>query len=255
MLRGRAREYLKGTRHHGAVRLPMEKFLFSRVGRNWNEIHSELSREFDRRTYVGYRFWRSFGRDYGKDVATNCWIGAETGNIYDADAINRWKSNQTVEGFYVHPLTGILCHREEPLSQKNPYKQVDRIRIDLYNGFEKIEGIWYRTTYKHDPYYVAYPWIRPNQYKGFILHTKRQLNSKELRAMNITNDHPEKWQNKVCEVCLYMDGIKILQRCYFCDICDAWICERDKYDWFRRSETAVKKLIEKKLKEQQETGV
>jgi len=254
MRRGTAREYLKGTRRHGNVRLPIRKFLFSRVGQQWDKVHKELSEEFDRRTYAGYRFWRSFGH-WGKDVDDNCWIGAETGTIYSSGT--GWGGiDIPVEGFYVHPFTGILCYKREEFYKKKEEKEVTEIKLDEFNAYKKIEGIWYRVKYTLNPYYCyTSSYLSSSLFHSddkYSIHTKRQLNHKELHAMNLVNDPADKWQDKVCEVCYYIDGDKHTKRCFYCETCKAWICDKDKDNWYRRTTAAGMKLKEKLLKQQEQ---
>lgn len=184
MRRGTSKEYLKGTRRHGAYRFPLTKFLFSRVGRLWNDVHSELSQEFDRRTYVGYTFWK-WGLKW--EVAQNCWIGAETGTIYDGES--------EVNGFYVHPFTGILCYSSSIKRYNREAKPVTRFQIDDKRAYEKIEGIWYYTEYCKNEYYHPYSQqslLFPE--RPFTVLAKRQLSRKELQHLTLVNDNPEKIQ-------------------------------------------------------------
>lgn len=260
MLRGRSKEYLKGTRRHGKFRFEETRFLFSRLGHPWEEIHSELSAEFDRRTYAGYRFWRNFEGRYGKTVATNCWIGSETGNIYDPEMVYRWNhKNQVVQGFYVHPFTRILCYnnpKKFDYTVKPPVERpIYRIKVDDFNGYEKIEGIWYRIKYELNHYYSAIPSLYPTIYGNekylMIYPSKRQLSTKELMHMTLKNDPPGTWQEETCDVCFYIEGIKKKTRCFYCKECKAWICNADKDNWVRRVQAASIKLTRKLT---QETG-
>jgi hypothetical protein len=199
MNHGVRKEFLDGTRRHGNYRLPIEKFLRSRLGSLWNDIHSEMSAEFDRRTYAGYRFWDYFGhRWWFGNVALNCWVGAETGTIYNT-------TDRRVEGFYVHPFTSRLCFQgpeiKEAIPTQSPTriiiehritkKATDRYSSDKFWGraYEKIDGVWYFTEYRDNEYYVRYS-IYPHLYesKPYTITTKRQLNKKELRRLKVTNN-------------------------------------------------------------------
>jgi hypothetical protein len=205
MNEGIRKEYLDGTRRHGCVRFPVEKFLRSRLGQLWSEVHSELSKEFDRRTYAGYRFWRSFDGQHWwshQDVATGCWIGAETGTIYNS-------LDKRVEGFYVHPFTGLLCHQDPKIKIPTPPYPVERIIIEHHDikiatwkecgvfygrAYEKLEGIWYYTEYRQNDYYYPYGYRFPySEEKPYTVidKSKRQLSRKELRKINATNNTPE----------------------------------------------------------------
>lgn len=173
MLRGVRKEYLKGTRRHFGPMFPVEKFLYSRVGLPWSEVHSELSQEFDRRTRAGYKFWSWFDRT----VATNCWIGAETGKIYASDD---WYVDQEVFGLYVHPFTGILSYRERPRKEPRPDPVVECIKFDALRRYEKIMGIWYYLEYRVDRTSIWGTGIP-------MISKKHQLNKKEMRRFNLTN--------------------------------------------------------------------
>ena len=127
MLKRTRKNYLKGSHHHGGYQFPIDQFLHSRVSQPWAEVHSELSQEFDRRTYSGYSFWQNLNWH----VEQNCWIGAKTGTIY---ANSRWTINCPVSGFYVHPFTGILCYAEPPVRSKR--------REDL-SEIKLADGSWY----------------------------------------------------------------------------------------------------------------
>lgn len=185
MRQGRSKEYAKGTRRHRWTgRFPIRRFLFSRLGQSWDQVHSELSQEFDRRTYSGNLFWK-----HGLwDLEENCWIGAETGKIYDGH-------DMEVSGFYVHPFTGILSFTPgSPRPEKDP-KPIVRIVIDDRYSYEKIDGIWYHTEYTvnevrrptYSQYYL-FPW------KGYtvIEQSKKQLNKDQLRDLGVSNEDPEK---------------------------------------------------------------
>jgi len=199
MKHGTRKEYMKGTRRwHGyGGRFPLERFLFSRLGRLWADVHSELSEEFDRRTYSGYCFWRSLD---GWDVAENCWIGAETGTVY---TYHRW-GDGTVDGFYVHPFTGILSYQKKEVA-KRPDAPITKISLSDRTWIEKILGIWYYIeSYRieHEGMTQIPPTWRkePVEVDGEIfykvfwnedVYNKRQLSHEELRKNKLTNDTPE----------------------------------------------------------------
>lgn len=100
MRHGVSKEFLDGTRRHGCARLPIKKFLASRIGQPWDEVYSEISQEFDHRSYVGHIFYRNL-KWY---VEVDCWVGAETGTIYDS-------RDMKVDGFYVHPHRYLRVHK------------------------------------------------------------------------------------------------------------------------------------------------
>ena len=238
MRQGRSKEYLDGARRHGAFRLPLEKFFRSRLGRPWSEVHSEMSKEFDRRTYAGFQFWRMVKWE----VAQNVWIGAATGTVYEDSGY----SSMAVDGFYVHPWTGILCYQKRVIGPKKEEEEKTRIIIDDRRALEKMEGIWYYTEYSPVDSYSPYYTLRPS--KDYNVNKKRQLSSKELAVNKLVNT-PMDWETQVCEVCHLVDGSNAIKKCIWCRICSAWICASCKKDWMRRARAAEMKLLQKKANE------
>ena len=51
-------------------------------------------------------------------------------------------------------------------------------------------------------------------------------------------------ENHVCDVCRLLDGDLSEKPCGYCEMCDSWICERDKACWQRRIWAAVKRKLE-----------
>lgn len=216
------REFLKGTRRHGSYRFPTKKFLRKYLGHQWSEVHSKLSKEFDRRTDAGRKFWKNLD---GWEIATNCWVGAESGLIFQENS--GWRSG-AVDGFYVHPWTGKLCFQNRPPFY-NSYTTNKCIcgkkeEIPAIGGVLLNEaGIWYFA--KKIPYISVY--------SGFT-YKKRQLRSKELKRNNLTNN-PYIWEEKICDICFLVQKYKHLQKCLWCPGCDMWICQSDQSNPLDRS--------------------
>lgn len=179
MRHGTAREYLKGTRRHGKARLPLIKFLASRVGRHWDDVYSEMSQEFDKRTYVGREFFKTL-KWY---VEVDCWIGATTGDVYDG-------RDEKVSNFYVHPHTGILEYTEQDCRNYKELKPITRIPVDATHDLERVKGIWYYTTFRENIYYYpSYPSYPVNEDNiPYITIHKAQLSRKELRLHGLRNE-------------------------------------------------------------------
>jgi hypothetical protein len=189
MRQGLRKEYTRGTRRHRwSSRFPLDKFLYSRLGQKWSDVHKEMSAEFDRRTYSGYFFWKNFDR-WADHIAVNCWIGAETGTVYN----NGHRGEERVEGLYVHPFTDIICY-QGPVPKK-PSKPVETTRFVINDriALEKIDGIWYQTEYKkEDPgNYNSYYNSPIYRNKEWVVLSKKQLSNATLRANNLTNNTPE----------------------------------------------------------------
>lgn len=169
------------------VQFPTDRFLHSRVGRDWNLVHKELSSIFPRNTYPGNRFWSSFDSHYHPTVATNCWIGEETGRAYTS-------KDEVVDGFYAHPFSGKLSYQIDLNSwrhkRKIAKKNEDRIVIDDKRAYEKINGIWFYTEYIKDtsPSYAYYFGPFLHEHKGYLIKSQRQLSKKHLRSLGLKNN-------------------------------------------------------------------
>lgn len=48
----------------------------------------------------------------------------------------------------------------------------------------------------------------------------------------------------VCDVCRLVDGDLSLKYCYYCSLCDSWICERDNNNWWRRGKAFLIRKLE-----------
>jgi hypothetical protein len=233
MHKGRSKEFLDGTRRHGAYRFSFEGFFRSRLGQPWSKIHSEMSKEFDRRTYAGYQFWKMVEWE----VAQNVWIGAATGTVYEPAA--RY-GDLAVNGFYVHPWTGVLCFQKCPPRSKEKPKEATRIIIDDRRALQKIEGIWYYTEYTKESYGAYASYLRPST--DWNITKKRQLNSKEL-AINKLVNNPEEWEMHICNVCNLVStlGYKREQKCIWDETSNWWVCWTCHGDVWRQTEAKIRR--------------
>lgn len=122
---------------------PLERFLQKNIGQAWDKVYSEACSTLDRREITGHHLIIHL-KD---EVETNCFIGAN-GRVWHT----RWRELE-VEGFYVHPLTGLLSYASGPdkralKRQKLLAEEVTRLQVDDETGYWKHEGIWYRVKLK-----------------------------------------------------------------------------------------------------------
>jgi hypothetical protein len=119
---------------------PLSRFVRSNLGRPWDEVYSELCAKIDKRGATGYRVMHYLRAM----VTTGCYFGAD-GAIYGT-----WHT-QRVQGFYVHPCTGLLCEapRESQRERKRRVMEAEEVTW-LYAGgkigYRKHQGLWYRVT-------------------------------------------------------------------------------------------------------------
>lgn len=193
---------------------PLRRFLKSRVGRLWNDVHAEISAQLDNRSLMrGQHVWTHvYG--YG-GVERHCFMGTD-GKVY-AKPRYGWESE--VRGLYVHPVSGILCFKEPKRYRYHSERTNKILRSlkdhgwDFYSGpdkdkwknfrvvddltiLEKKEHGWFVHTFRpYEPndvvstHYsvvlgsVVYGYFKDQKYpssKFLLLHTK-QLSKKQLK--------------------------------------------------------------------------
>ena len=124
---------------------PLERFLQSRMGQPWNDVYSEMCAGLDKRDTTGQHIFDLMERM----VARHCLMDVN-GKICHF----RWGSTLAeVEGFYVHPQTGTLCHAPRPNKRELKRRrllaeEVTWLNINDESGYRKHEGIWYLVKLK-----------------------------------------------------------------------------------------------------------
>jgi hypothetical protein len=195
---------------------PLKGFLRKNLGRPWDKVYSDACQVLDRRSHGGRKalqilLWL---------VERNCAIGQKTGLIY---GINEWGWDFQVNGFYVHPKTGLLKEqriKKEPRRWYYPSRAEDppTIKINDKAQYTKLDGIWYycedyKITYQETVTYTP-PYLRgktleeqliieverkldglplskpvvQTETKEKHIRNKHQLNTKELRELKLKNE-------------------------------------------------------------------
>lgn len=179
----RHRQYSEGPKQLSDHLAPVERFLRSRVGKRWDDVHSEIAKEIDKRSTQGNHLWTHIKWL----VCDNCQIN--NGKIHDKRY--GWRYFYEVEGLYVHPETGILCWA--PKRGYRGYKpKPDPNVLKMDNGveFRRIDGIWYATRdTKHVIKYRPDPIREPDVFREIVKVTteKKQLNKKQLAFHKLKN--------------------------------------------------------------------
>jgi hypothetical protein len=52
------------------------------------------------------------------------------------------------------------------------------------------------------------------------------------------------WQLQTCTVCFYVDRDMRPKMCFYCAVCDAWMCEHCQYNWGRRALASARRIAE-----------
>ena len=156
---------------------PMRRWLRSKVGQPWNLVYNELCQRIDTKTLCGQHLllhvWQYVEREvYLIDGV----LYRKNGYRYFA-----WRCSE----LYVHPETGILC-KVEPEKKTPPQKPSDRIIIDKYHEYRKLNDIWFLVTFQDSPpaaeIQKKIP-IQPEYWNGPYPVSKRQCNKKEIKSI------------------------------------------------------------------------
>lgn len=180
----------------------VHRFLRSRVGKNFENVLSE----FVKLKWIlpKYRTLRQLA-DY--HIETNTFIRKGEVFFYNKYCFGG-KSETNVkehysELFYVHPKTHILCF--QPKSKKINWKERHEAEeaktfrnLGNYHQLLKLGGIWYEVkgqpmdkSCKPDKRIIGH-----NSQDYVMVTYKKQLNNKELKKFNLTNDPIRLTQNK-----------------------------------------------------------
>lgn len=177
---GQVHQYGIKARQPGDRIGPLRRFLRSKVGLPWDGIFSEIVHFNDRRTIAGWHLLEHVKLE----VSTNCFIDAN-GFVYDG----RFKQSMVVYGFYVHPMTKVLCWKSFPKFRikSSESKNLRQINNKQYG---RIKGVWYfldgikRSVPLDEKCYV----LRIDD-ETYFATIKRQLNSKEISGLGLSDHH------------------------------------------------------------------
>lgn len=154
---------------------PIRRWLHSKVGQPWDIVYNELCQRIDTKTLCGqhliFHVWQFVEREV--DLIDGVPFH-KNGYRYFG-----WRG----KALYVHPETGILCKVEsEP--RKPAEKPSDRLIIDNYHEYRKLNDIWFLVTFQDEPPEVEVQGIHPGEYyywhRGYAV-SKRQCNKKEIK--------------------------------------------------------------------------
>lgn len=173
----------RGTKSLSDVLGPLKSFLHHRIGRNWDDVYSELNQRLDRRTVSGLHVFTHLWQFVKKDCALN-----EKGQVCIHSSyfgLLPLEKSYIREQWYVHPVTNVLCY----FSKKREKKVYPVTEIKIADG-EKYaieDGIWYYFRFWKEEY------LQVEDEKGKIHRyykdkvEKLQLNRKELKALKLKN--------------------------------------------------------------------
>ena len=116
---------------------PLKRFLFSRVGVPWTDVHRELRERINIDSAVQLHIWQHV-EDF-----VSVHVYKEGGTVR---AYNYWRQPRWM---YVDPDTGLLCKVEDASRKTRP--QPVKIEIDTHHQFVRTEGRWKKVVLKSLP--------------------------------------------------------------------------------------------------------
>lgn len=191
---------------------PLRRFLQKRIGRPWNKIYSELS-EVDERSISGQRVLNHIECE----VEFHC--EEIDKKIYRKnDWMHGLRGKRPVEGFFIHPRTGLLCYAKRIKIQYRTEKEVresqavrpfgvyqknhDYIVVNPTSVLERRKGLWFLLTFEAlDPnelipvvsYYEKIPPYRA-VYKKVLRHTTTNVFKKLLSTRSLGRGDKALWR-------------------------------------------------------------
>jgi hypothetical protein len=138
---GRDRQYVD-PRTFTDVLNPLKRFLQKNIGRPWDKVYSDLRGGLDVRKVTGRHVFQHLERM----VELNCFED-ENRQIQYLDESRQWR-RPGVEGFYVHPRTGLLSYAPRTSKAEAQRGSLDRrpvegFWIDDTRAYRIVNGIWY----------------------------------------------------------------------------------------------------------------
>ena len=154
---------------------PLRGAIRKNAGRKWDTVFSEFCRVLDRRGLSGYHIWTHLIQE----VQTKTFL--ENGVVMDQAPY--CSTCRVVDGFYVHPVTGVLCYaqhksRRTRCRRKRAAMKPARIPVPGMDGwnYQRIDELWFRLKY------VCH--TDPSGKVTQVIRAKRSANSKEIAWIN-----------------------------------------------------------------------
>ena len=128
-------------KHFSDFLSPLKGFLRKNLGRPWDKVYGELRRGLDTRKVTGMHVF-----DHLKYmVTTDCFVDENR-------VVRKSVRGFEVDGFYVHPRTGLLRFQEVPRDREAVKEQLmeeleHEVSIDRTTSYRKLEGNWYLVSH------------------------------------------------------------------------------------------------------------
>lgn len=212
---GMKERWYGGTKALGDRLNPLNRWLDKQVGRNWDDVYSEICKTNDKRSMS-----QSHLIDHIERHMVERHIEYINGKAYDKNGFS-WggKWSELSDGdLYVCPETGkLLKYKSKRSRPKFDINKIDRLvnQDDETECFVKIKGLWYFSDYSQNqhlegyrnPYsgQIRYRYAYGNKYGGYdslfnnsyyVMVHKEQLSKKELKKLRVLLDKMQKTYKK-----------------------------------------------------------
>jgi hypothetical protein len=207
---------------------PIEGFLRKSIGRPWNDVYSELSKNLPRNKWLNQHVWQHIYMMVEKYAVMHngkvCILNPFEREYEDIEDSSFWRSKRN--HFYVHPQTGLLTlinakkkenrlKAEQEKREQEYHNHVRELRKTKTSSFYavKLENVWYEVevkqkpakvmkfhtnsdgSYKRDPkgallYYWERPRVREEYLHGDVKHIP-PCNDEQYIAKKRTMNHSE----------------------------------------------------------------
>lgn len=151
--------------------------LKANLGRRWDDVFSEFCQSLDRRSVSGHHIWTHLM--YEVELHT---IFLD-GEVYISTKQSGYRGDP-VDGYYVHPITGILEYKPRKRYRYTPPKE-DVFPVPGQDGwhYRQIDGLWFKLREKFHPKFWRYDW-QMNKYgyseEYWDISEKKSANRKEI---------------------------------------------------------------------------
>lgn len=174
---------------------PLYKFLQSRVGKPWSKVHSEICEHLKGRSTQQQHLLDHLKRavEDKLEVWPDKTLHEADGRAFSTKGGTSWRS------FYVDPRDGILKAVKQGRSWRRNYGKSlhDPNEFKLVDGrtYKRLDGIWYQVEIVKHAVFTGYSLQGVMIYRDQISEARRQLGTKELKNLGLSNDYLEMSKN------------------------------------------------------------
>jgi len=139
----RRRQYGWECKSFTDVLRPLQGYLRKNLGRPWDKVYGELRQGLDVRKVTGMHIFDHLQWM----VATDCYVD-------EAGTVRHVRKDLEVDGFFVHPKTGLLRYGTRPSRRQRKKddlqaQQINEITLDRNTSYRLLDGQWYLVKHEY----------------------------------------------------------------------------------------------------------